>query len=149
MLKKRITVDTRSKLNLSKSSTNHTSEGKDSSKSKRKEYLFLEEFDFANDDDFYDLFTAIKRDNESIATHEFFYPMDKDFEFDHHLPGNQKLSSRLSEEDAQLASLLKHQLFKSKLGKENFVAYKIKANTHYSFTFSLGYIETWIDEENP
>ena len=97
----------------------------------KKEYVFLDEFDVNNREDFNELFSAIERDNEPIATQTFFYPIDKDFEYDDILTDSENLRT-----------LIKHQLFKAKLNTEKFVSYKIKLNVNRSIDFSIGYLET-------
>lgn len=122
--------------NQSNSSTRVLSNG--SRNKKIKDYVFLDEFDPDSRDDFEELYIAIERDTESTATQEFFYPIDKDFEYDDVLNANENLRI-----------LIKHQLFKSKLNKEKFLAYKIKSSTSYAFDFTVGYIETHVEPENP
>ena len=122
---------------------------------RRNNYIFLEEYSTNNEnnkydslssnyintdvkDDFEELFEAIERDNEPLATQEFFYPIDKDYEYDEVLT-----------EKENLRILIKHQIFKSKLNNEKFQPFKIRVNTHYGMNFTLGYLETSLEKESP
>ena len=88
----------------------------------------MDKFDHTKSDDFDELFVAIFNDQESFFTHDFIYPIDKDYEKD------EKLSQKES-----LRELVKDQLLKSKIRKNQFSAFKIKFSTHYSFDYTIGY----------
>lgn len=110
---------------------------------KKEQTVYVEEMmtkvvsNYDGKDDFEELFEAIERDSEPLATQEFFYPIDKDFEYDDVLT-----------EKENLRILIKHQIFKSKLENEKFLPYKIRVHTHYGMDFTIGYLETSLEKDN-
>ena len=86
--------------------------------------------------DFEELWVALENDLESFSFQQFshlFYKKNEE---------NPNISLK-----ENLRIQLKNQMFSDKLSKGKYSAFKIKFKTHYSFEYTIGYLETYFEPE--
>ncbi|CAI2362344.1 unnamed protein product [Moneuplotes crassus] len=102
--------------------------------SSKKDCIYLDNFEYNNPNDLEELCIALENESEDHYSYQFTHPIDKDFEPLKHL-------SPLENN----RNLIQHNLFTRKLKHERFCSYKIRFSTHYSFDYTIGYLETYFE----